>query len=233
MASGPSVFGLVLGAGLDAFDPDAAAECGTPGVRICLRGTQICTESDAAGQFVLGGLTAGMDAVITFELTGYQPTLRLAQVGSDPINLRGVRMLDVAVRGDVHRDTGVTRDETTGVVAAIPIAPGEGVGSFLLPEGVSVALMPGEHRPFYSRGTIEPSGLSSNELDPELSATRAGGWAVFLNVPQGAYSLRFERNGVPCAQTLPGGGLGLDAQGNVRIEVVSGFTTSSILALCL
>jgi hypothetical protein len=237
MASGPSVFGHVVVAGLEPFDPfGPPAECGAEGVHICLHGTEICTESDAAGQFVLGGLPAGIDATITFERAGDQPTLpnlRLAQIGSVPVNLRQVRIAPASERGSVFRGTGLTPDAAAGVVVAVPIAPGEAIGGFMIPEGVTITLMPGEHRPFYSKGAIGPDGLSSSELDRELTATRAGGWAMFLNVPPGAYTLRFEHNGVPCSQTLPGNGLGVDAQGNVRIEVVAGFTTGSTVALCL
>ena len=69
-ASGPSVFGLVTGGDPGWFDAQGGTECGLAGVRICQLGTDTCTDSDAAGQFVLGGLPEGQDIEIAFEKAG-------------------------------------------------------------------------------------------------------------------------------------------------------------------
>jgi hypothetical protein len=233
MASGPSMFGQVAAVTLDASAPLLPKDCGLRGVRICVRGSQTCTETDAAGQFVLAGLETGTDAIVTFEQPGHRPALRLAQVGTIPIDVGVVRLLEDASSERLLASVGRERDDTTGVVIGIALAPGEGIGSIVLPAGVTIALMPGEHRAYYVKGEEQPGGLSSGGIDREAMHTRPGGWALFFGVPPGSYSMRFERAGAPCSQTVPGLGFGTDEQGHVKLEVVAGFATSGVGALCL
>lgn len=233
MASGASMFGQVAGVALEAFAPLLPAKCGLSGVRICVRDSEHCTESDAAGQFVLSGLETGTDTIVTFEQPGYRPALRLAQAGTIPIDAGVVRLLEAAASERMLADLGRERDETTGTIIAIALAPGEGIGSIVLPASVTMTLTPGEHRPYYVKGEVAPGGPSSNEIDREAMHTRPGGWAMFFGVPPGRYSMRFERAGTPCSQTLPGLGFGTDEQGHVKLEVVAGFATSGVGALCL
>jgi hypothetical protein len=100
-----------------------------------------------------------------------------------------------------------------------------------IPEGVKITLMPGDIEAYYSRGILEPSGLSSNEIDPSLEATQNGGWAVFPVIEAGDYTVHFEHDEGPCS-FIPGFGFGADELGDIRVRVRDGFNTASIAALC-
>jgi hypothetical protein len=199
---------------------------------VCQLGTEQCTETDGAGQFVLGGLPEGRDIEVAFEKEGSIPVLRPLHTGATPVNLRQIRLItSTGVKG-LFAKAGTAVDPAKGFVVGIPIAPGEGIGSIVLPEGVVVTLTPSGPAPLYSRGAESPGVPSADELDPALSATRFGGWALFGNVDPGDYALRFERDGQHCSQELPGYGYGADADGNIRLKVVAGYSTGSIAAFC-
>ncbi len=231
-ASGPSVFGRVVGGDLGLFDPLGGTACGVAGTRVCVLGTSSCTDSDQAGQYVLGDLTVGSDAEISFEKAGFDSGMRLVQVDSNPIDLHETRLVTSASAAQQAEQAGGPRPAGMGSLVVAPLAAGEAIGSLVLPGGVSILLMPGDRTPLYSRGEIEPGGLSSDDLDPSLSATQPGGWGIFIDVEPGDYALQIERNGMPCDQSLPGFGWGFDDMGNVKVKVVAGFTTTGITALC-
>ena len=56
-------------------------------------------------------------------------------------------------------------------------------------------------------------------------------WMSWI-VDPGDYSVHFELNGKACSTALPGFGYGVDAEGNVRVKVVAGYSTGSISAFC-
>jgi hypothetical protein len=230
-ASGPSVFGIVVGGEPGLFDAFGESQCGVAGVRICLFGTELCTQSDAAGQFVLGGLPEDQDVEISMEKLGSVSLLRPLHTASVPLNLRQTRLVTLAGANALSRTVGVDRDDTKGLLIGIPLAPGEGIGGVVMPEDVVMTLVPDGPTALYTRGAVEPSGLSSDEFDRDLLATRYGGWGTFFNVDPGDYAVRFERSGRKCSQGLPGFGYGLDADGNVRTKIVAGHQ-SSIAVFC-
>jgi hypothetical protein len=231
-ASGPSVFGIVVGGDMGWFDALGGTECGVAQVRICLRSTDRCTDSDHAGQFVLGGLPEGQDIELTFEKPGISNLLRPVHVGATPIFLRQTRIVPSEGARENLARAGIALDSSKGNLVAVPLAAGEGIGGIVLPEGVVMSLKPSGPAPLYSLGSESSGGLSSDVLDPELQATRSGGWATFANVDPGDYALRFERNGRVCSTAMPGFGYGADADGNIRMKVVAGYTTSGIAAFC-
>jgi hypothetical protein len=232
-ASGPSVFGIVVGGDPGLFDTFGGTECGLPGVRICQRGTAICTDSDGAGQYVLGGLPQDQDMEIAFENPGSTKVIRLVHTGATPINLTQTRLIATDPGKELFRRAGVELDLTNkGTIVAAPIAAGDGIGGFVLPEGAVVTLLPSGLAPLYSLGSESANGLSRDELDPTLQAMRAGGWGIFPNVDPGDYAVRFERNGQPCTTAIPGYGYGADAEGNIRVKVVAGHSTGTISAFC-
>jgi hypothetical protein len=116
-------------------------------------------------------------------------------------------------------------------LVAVPIAPGEAIGTVRALAGVRITLKPGDIEPAYSVGELEPGGLASDELDRELEATRAGGWAVFSDIEAGDYTVHFETDGGACTY-VPGFGFGADDAGDVRARVRDGFNTASVVALC-
>jgi hypothetical protein len=235
-ASGPSVFGIVVGGDTGVFDVFGGSECGLAGFRICQRDTETCAESDAAGQFVLGGLPENQDIEIAFEKpdsSELSKVLRLVHTGSSPINLGQTRVLTREYARALLMNVGTAPDLTSkGSLAAAPIAPGEGIGRVLVPEGVVVTLKPSGPAPLYSLGSESPGGLSRDALDPSLQGTSAGGYVLFPNVEPGDYTVRFEHNGQPCTVPIPGYGHGVDAEGNIRAKVLAGYSTTSICALC-
>jgi hypothetical protein len=231
-AIGPSVFGMTVGGDPGWFDALGGTECGLPGVRICQLGTDTCTESDEVGQFVLGGLAEGQDIEIAFEKSGSTKVLRLVHTGTTPINLRQTRLITYESGRELVARAGTVLDPDKGMIAGGALAAGEGIGGLVLPEGVVMTLKPSGPAPLYSVGSKTPDGLSSDELDPALQATRFGGWGIFVNVDPGDYAVRFERNGQVCNQALPGYGYGADAEGNVRVKVVAGYSAGTIAAFC-
>ena len=231
-ASGPSVFGIVVGGDPGFYDAFGGTECGLAGVRICQMGTSTCTDSDAAGQFVLGGLPSDRDIEITFEKPDHVKMLRPLHIGNVPLNLDQVRLVTYDPAVETITKTGTAFDPNKGVVLAVPIAAGDGIGGFVLPADVVITLAPAGPAPLYSIGGESADSLLPDELDPTLAATRFGGWAIIPNVDPGDYAVRFERNGKVCNQALPGFGYGADAEGAIRIKVVGGWDTGSIAAFC-
>ncbi|HMI91276.1 MAG TPA: hypothetical protein VK509_07930, partial [Polyangiales bacterium] len=94
-----------------------------------------------------------------------------------------------------------------------------------------VALEPGGVEPLYSIGEVDGSGLSSDELDPSLTATREGGWGLFVGQQPGEYTVHFERDGAQCAPFVAGYGHGTDERGDVKAVLRGGFTTT-VAAFC-
>jgi hypothetical protein len=195
--------------------------------------TETCTETDAAGQFVLTGLPDDVDLELSIESAGFGSVLKLVHLRGAPVFLRTTRLLPVADRTTLFESIGFSYDAELGGLLAVAVTPGEGIGVVTIPEGVEITLMDSDVRPHYSRGALMPgSGLASDELDPSLQATRAGGWAIFVGVEPGDYTVRFERDGTVCSTFFPGFGFGVDDLGHVRIRVRAGFMTSSVTALC-
>jgi hypothetical protein len=232
-ASGPSVFGIVVGGDPGLFDAFGGTECGLAGVRICQLGTNTCTDSDPAGQFVLNGLPAGQDLEISFEKPSMTKPLRLVHTGNTPINLEQTRLLTFDPTLELFARAGIVLDNTNkGNLVAVPIAAGEGIGGIVVPEGVVITLKPSGPAALYTLGIESSDGLSKDDLDPSLQATRFGGWGIFANVDPGDYAVRFERNGQACSTALPGFGYGADAEGNIRVKILAGHSTASIAAFC-
>jgi hypothetical protein len=127
---------------------------------------------------------------------------------------------------------GVTIDENKGMLVGTPLAVGEGIGAVVLPQNVVMTLVPAAQPPLYTIGSQAPGGPFSDEFDPNLQATRFGGWGIFVNIEPGDYAVRFERGGQRCSQTLPGYGYGADRDGNMRVKVVAGYTTVNVAAFC-
>jgi hypothetical protein len=226
------VFGRVVSSDWGWYDSTGVSVCGVEGVRICLLETETCTESDEAGQFVLGELPSDSDVELSVEKAGFHSALRLAHVQEAPINLSRTRLLRARDQRTLLESLDLSVDPDRGGLTAVALEPGEAIGTIAFPEGVKVTLLPGDIEPHYSRGMLEPGGLSSDELDPELDATRAGGWALFPALPPGDYAVRFERDGELCSFVLPGFGFGVDDEGHVRVRVREGFNTAPIAALC-
>jgi hypothetical protein len=231
-ATGSSVFGQVVGDDPGLYDALGRTECGLPGVRVCRHGTEDCTESDEAGQFVLNGLPADQDTEISFVKAGHLKAMRLVHTGSAPINLTQTRAGTERPWFEFLEKAGTPQDPNLGLIVAIPVAAGEGIGGLVLPGGVVMTLDPPGSGPAYSAGSSSPGGLSADEIVPELTATHDGGWALFLNVVPGEYAVRFEREGTPCSVALPGYGYGANPDGSIRIKTFAGYVTTSILALC-
>ena len=231
-ASGPSVFGSVRGTKAGWADPTGTSDCGVAGVRVCRHGTDLCTETDAAGQYVLLGLPEDEDLEISFEREGLSNTLRLLHSGASPLNLNQTRILEVTEVVGLFAKIGIDVDIQKGALTAVPLTASDAIGGLALPENVAVSLKPSGPDPFYSVGAEKPGALSSDALDPALRATRSGGWSLFVNVEPGEYAVHFERNGVACNQPLPGYGYGADANGNIRIKVFAGYSTATVAAFC-
>jgi hypothetical protein len=158
--------------------------------------------------------------------------MRLVHTGTAPINLAQTRAGTEGPWLKFLEEAGTPQDPNLGFIVALSIAAGDGIGGFVLPGGVVATLDPAGPRPVYSAGSTSPSGLSSDELDPELTATHEGGWAIFVNVVPGEYAVRFEREGQPCGVALPGYGFGATPDGSIRLKTFAGYVTTSIAALC-
>lgn len=224
LASGSSVYGRVIGGDAGLSDPNGNA-CGTAGVRVCLSESGACTESDRAGQFVLNGLPQGIAAHVTFEATGLRSMLRLVELSGSPINLFETRMLTQASATRLSERAGRPVDPKLAAVVGIALAASEAIGGISLAGDVVITLEPGGVEPLYSIGEVDESGLSSDELDPSLTATREGGWALFAGHEPGDYTVHFERGGVQCAPFVAGYGHGKDERGDIKATLRGGFTT--------
>jgi hypothetical protein len=106
-ASGPSVFGRVIGGDAGLYDPYRMTGCGIPGARVCLADSTTCTESDAAGQFVLQNLPEQTPVEITVEKSGFRSALRLAMLGNSPVNLYETRLLTKASATSIFMNAGI------------------------------------------------------------------------------------------------------------------------------
>jgi hypothetical protein len=222
-ASGSSVYGRVIGeARLDDGD---RVDCGVAGVRVCLSESGACTESDRAGEFVLNGLPQGIAGHVTFEASGLRSMLRLVELSDSPINLFETRMLTQARATRLSEDAGRTVDPKLAAVVAIALAASEAIGGISLAGDVVITLEPGGVEPLYSIGEVDESGSSSDALDPSLTATREGGWALFAGQEPGDYTVHFERGGVQCAPFVAGYGHGTDERGDIEVTLRGGFTT--------
>jgi hypothetical protein len=222
-ASGSSVYGRVIGeTKLD--DPNGMA-CGVAGVRVCLSENGACTESDAAGEFVLNGLPQAIAGHVTFEASGLRSMLRLVELSGSPVNLFETRMLTQARATQLSEDAGRTVDPKLAAVVAIALAASEAIGGISLAGDVVITLEPGGVEPLYSIREVDESGSASDALDPSLTATRAGGWALFTGQEPGDYTVHFERRGVQCAPFVAGYGHGADERGDIKVTLRGGFTT--------
>lgn len=226
-ASGSSVFGRVVGAADGLYDPYGMTACGIPGATICLADSSICTESDAAGQFVLQDLPDNTPAEITIEKPSFLASLRLATLGSSPINLYETLLRKEGSGTATLAGAGVAVNPALGSLVATALTAGEAIGGIVLAGHATMALEPDNARALYSIGKSEPSGLSSAVVDPSLTETREGGWGLFVNLTAGEYGVRIERNGAQCASFVPGYSLGTDTQGNLAVRVREGFTTTA------
>jgi hypothetical protein len=185
-----------------------------------------CTESDRAGQFVLNDLPQGITGQITFEATGLRSALRLVELASSPVNLFQTRMLTQASATALTERAGRTVDPKLAALLAVPLTAGEAIGGVLLAGDAAITLEPGGVEALYSVGEVEESGLSSDELDASLTATREGGFALFVGQEPGDYTVHFERGGVQCAPFVPGYGHGTDERGDIKVTLRGGFTTT-------
>lgn len=230
-ASGPSVFGQVVSGEYGWYDTFGNRTCGLEGARVCLFETETCTESDEAGQYVLEGLPEGEEVEISVEKAGYFSVLRLVNLLSVPVNLSRTRILRAEDRRAMLESLGLDADTERGGLAAVSITPGEAIGVVDVLAGVQITLSPGAIGPVYSLGVLEPGGLASDELDPDLAATREGGWAIFPDLEAGDYTAHFEAEDGVCSY-VPGFGLGADEAGDIRVRVRDGFNTGPIAAFC-
>jgi hypothetical protein len=226
------VFGKVIATEPNEFLIGVGRNCGAAGVSVCLHETQTCTESDAAGQFVLSGLPESGELAIRFEKPGFVPGLRLITISGAPANLFETRIVTSEFGTALYADVGETVDPSKGSIVAHGLEAGEGIGSIALPGDVSITLAPGVRRAVYSAGAPAPAMPASDDMDALLPATRFGGWALFTNVPPGDYVMRFDRAGIACNQPIPGFGFGADAQGNIRLRVLAGASTANVAAFC-
>jgi hypothetical protein len=231
-ASGPSAFGRIVGGDYGWYDTTGDSTCGVEGARVCVLETELCTTSDEAGQFVLNGLPEDTEVELSIQKPGFYSALRLAHVQSAPINLSKTRILAERDRSAALESLGLDGASGHGGLVAVALTPGEAIGTVSVPSGVKITLTPGDLEPYYSRGVLEPGGLSSDELDADLEATREGGWALFPELEPGDYAVRFERDGELCSVLIPGFGFGVDERGQIRARVRDGFNTAAIAALC-
>jgi hypothetical protein len=225
-ATGSSVYGRVISGEGGSFDPNGMRECGLAGVKICVMESGDCIESDRAGQFVMNGLPQGIAAQVTFEAPSFRSALRLVQLAATPVDLFETRMLTQTSANRLLEHAGAEADPKLAAMVAVALAASEAIGGVTIAGDVAIALEPGGVAPLYSIGELEGSGLSSDELDPTLTATRPGGWGLFVGQQAGEYSVHFERGGVQCAPFVAGYGHGIDEQGNVKAVLRAGFTTT-------
>lgn len=226
-ASGSSVFGRVVGGDAGFYDPYGMTDCGVGGATICLADSSTCTQSDEAGQFVLLGLPESAAVEITLEKPGFDSALRLVELATTPINLFETRLLTSSTAETAIEAAGVEVDRKLGTVVAVATTPGEAIGAIDLPSHAAMTLIPGAIAPLYSLGTTEPEGLSSDTLDPSLTETKEGGWALFPNVPAGDYTVHIEHKGTACIAFVSGYSLGTDTHGDRVVKVRAGFTTTT------
>jgi len=229
-ASGSSVYGRVIGGEAGQYDPNGETNCGLAGVRVCLSESGACTESDRAGQFVLNGLPQDSAGQVTFEATGFRSMLRLVELTGVPINLFETRTLTQTSLTRLLERAGVENDPKLAAVVAVGLSAGEAIGGVVVAGDVSAVLEPGGVAPLYSIGEVDGSEVS-DELDPSLSASREGGWGLFVKQQPGEYTVHFERDGVQCAPFVAGYGHGTDERGDIKAVLRGGFTTL-VAAFC-
>ena len=116
-------------------------------------GTDTCTDSDQAGQFVLGGLPEGQDIELAFEKPG--STKFCGSSTPEPRRSSCGRLAWSRTRAHANclARAGIVIDSNKGNLVGVPLAPGEGIGGVVLPEDVVITLKPSGPAPLYSLGS--------------------------------------------------------------------------------
>jgi hypothetical protein len=225
LASGSSLYGQVVDGEAKLHAADGMAHCGLAGVKVCMAESGPCTESDRAGQFVLNGLPADGAARITFEAPGLRSVQRLVVLSSSPIDLFEMLLWTEARTTRRLQRVGREIDANAAAIVALGFGAGSTPSGVLLASDVAITLEPDGIQPLYSIGEFGDSGLSSDELDVSLTATRELGWGLFVGLEPGEHRVRFERGGVRCGPFIAGYGHGFDEQGDLEAVATDGFTT--------
>lgn len=159
-----------------------------------LEAPELSTQSNAEGEFVLDGLTPGMEATFALTAEGYPPaytkTFTVAddgvprltfQVPDNSLFILMSRMIELDV--DPERCQIVSTVTRVGRSIWDEGAHGE-AGAIVTIEPP----LPAEHGPVYFNENVIP--------DLEQPESSDDGGVVFVNVPPGTYTLRAEKEGV-------------------------------------
>jgi hypothetical protein len=150
--------------------------------------------------------------------------LRLIQTATGSVQMFGPRLGTPAEFRAIFESSGQTLDETKGSILFFSIVPGEGIGTFGSPLGMTAEIDPTAQAYYVAEG--------KDFIDTSLTASSEGGWGFFLNLDPGDYFLTFHREGLSCNAAMPNFAHGLDEQGRVRAKVVAGLLTLQVGLLC-
>jgi len=196
------------------------------GVEVCVDGVDgiPCATSATDGTFVLKGLPARTDLVLTTQKDGYVKTLRAIETASTDMDGTAFPLVS-AKRGGPRPDFGFTYDDNLGAVSFFAVELEQDGGS-ALPKGIRTALSPTTAQgPFFT--------TDRNVFD-KSAATTIGGLGFFFNVEPGDYHLAFDDRNADCAPiSFPFGAFGYPAPPtSVRFPIRSGYVTDQIAVLC-
>lgn len=189
-----------------------------PGVEVCQYGTSkvACARTAEDGTFELPGLPLAENLTITQTLEGYAPSAYPINTAAIPHYYWAMRMIDDAlvetqrsvVDADVEPGTGGLFMEIGTPTTDDPIA-------WALIEGATVSISPDSGEKHYMNLIYMP--------DDDLDSTSSVGFAGFMNVAPGDYTVSAVAPSGPCRDELMGWAVGDD--GVVVAPVIEGFAS--------
>ena len=199
---------------------------GLGGVEVCIDGMAAipCATSGSDGIFVLHGLPAQTDLVLTTRKDGYVKTLRPIETASTDMDGTAFPMVTTK-SGGPRPDLGFTYDDSLGAISFFAIQL-ESDGGVALPPDVHVSIDPkAQHGPFFT--------TDRNVFDKTATAS-IGGLGFFFNVEPGDYVLTFDDEKADCAPiSFPFGAFGYPSPPtSVHFPVKSEYVTDQVAVLC-
>jgi hypothetical protein len=211
--AGPPV--TVTGTCLEFTLSDGGSVPAISGMEVCVHEhSEIpCALTDSSGLFVLAGVPASSELLLSFEKAGYLPVLRTITSGTAPMDIGAIQYPTTVIADLFAQVVGITIEPEKGHVLSLAFqgAPTTFVGQ----DGVSSAMTPASGSgPFYADETGFP--------DQTLTATSSRGFALFGNVDPGEVEIEMTHPTRACTRYVQATWAGSTPTAS-RVPVVAGY----------